>query len=197
MGLNFIMEEIRRRWPYGRPRLIHMPALDIAFRRQDTNLFLDLGETDDFVALYNKIADDVNLLCRGEVLTRIEVDGNGREVDTATVYGGVQFTLPMNLDGEEIHLQVSCYKLEKKYRVAEYFIRGRQEVEALFKMGRHDIIQDTITADLNKNRRQLAVIGGIYAARQHGFDDDDIKRYLKKQMPRRSLIRRLQRLTGF
>ena len=99
MGLHIVQEEMRRRWAGGWPDIVHMEALDIAFRRNKGQLFLDMGEIDDFFTFYNNVADDVNSLCREDILPIVGAACEGKPVDTATLVGGIHFAIPMMMTG--------------------------------------------------------------------------------------------------
>ncbi len=179
MSLQVILDEIGRRWPQDLPDLAHMWALDITVALKPGQVYLNIGEVDDVIAFYNTFVDELNELAGEKVRNRCVVLIDGEPADTSNLNGGMQFMVRLNRNDIPMEICVTTYKTDDEYRASRYLSQGRNEIRALLDLGRPDIVR-TVTKTDSSDHDVLECLGGIHAARQLGFSDDDIAGWFRR-----------------
>jgi hypothetical protein len=179
MSLYAIIDEIDRRWPGGLPSMAHMWALDITIELKPGQIYIDMGEVDDIIAFYNTFADELNTLAGEKVRERCVVIMDGKPADTSKLHGGMQFMVQLSKNGLDTDICVTVYKSNPEFPVSRVLAQGRNEIQALLDLGRPDVVRTVLKTD-HTDRDVLDSLGGIYAARQFGFSDDDVLGWFRK-----------------
>lgn len=178
MSLKYIASKIPKNWLINPPKTAHLRVLRKRIRLSSNQLYIDVGEVDNFINFYNDISNQIPTL---SPITGLSLDPEGKEkVDTNKTIGGVQFMFPFTLGELGRHqLCVICYTPKKGDNVSKYYTRGHEEVEAAADLGCLDsLISKKVIPSGISNIETLANIGGVYACRLRNIPDKQIKEYM-------------------